>query len=108
MPGNKALSNNNRLVYQKHLKEKEVEPHVAQSQESQDRLYMDAEDLYYTDLCHPYEIGLLQSVIDKEKSIRKHRMLDAGCGDGRFLEFWAKRFDRLDLFDQSAVAIEKV
>ena len=31
-------------------------------------------------------------------------MLDAGCGDGRFLSFWADQYEKVDMFDQSEVA----
>ena len=42
--------------------------------------------------------------MDKHSHFLKHRMLDTGCGDGRFLEFWTQRYDKVDMFDQCNVA----
>ncbi len=69
---------------------------------------MDDLELYHTDLCHTGELALLKNVLTENPSLRKNRMLDAGCGDGRFLEFWADRYGRVDMFDQCDIARNKV
>ena len=33
-------------------------------------------------------------------------MLDVGCGNGRFLDFWSPWYDKIDMFDQCPVAVE--
>ena len=81
---------------------------VGSDQESEVPPYMEDFELLYTDLCHPGELELLKGVLAEHPGLRRHGMLDAGCGDGRFLEFWADRYGKVDMFDQSDVARGKV
>ena len=62
-------------------------------------MYMDAEELDATNLCHSGEQALLASFFRKKPKVFDSKALDAGCGDGRFLEFFSKHYKNVDLFD---------
>ena len=60
---------------------------------------MDAEELKATNLCHSGEQALLSSFFRKKPKVFDSKALDAGCGDGRFLEFFSNHYKNVDLFD---------
>jgi len=60
---------------------------------------MDSDEQKATHLCHPGEYALLSSFFGKKPKVFDSKALDAGCGDGRFLEFFSKHYKNVDLFD---------
>ena len=81
---------------------------MAYFEETSPGCYLDASEQKDTDLCHPGEIRLLEATLDKYKTLNKSSVLDAGCGDGRFLTFFASLYNHVDCFDWSSAAVVKV
>ena len=57
--------------------------------------------------CHDPGMEMLERFFDILPNMKKERALDAACGDGRLTnDFLSRKFDKIDMFDQSPDAFD--
>ena len=59
------------------------------------------------DDCHDSVVKMLENFFDGLPNMKKERVLDAACGDGRLTtDFLSRKFEKIDMFDKCPDAFD--